>query len=444
MEWLLRTVSLKRELHITMRDLRSYIAFMISRDHSCEEVESVYTELQNKPEEYWQLYYFNLTNSDYEDSGDNDRLVKLLRETDIGNVAIPNLDRDLFFGQHINRHYLEFSDRSFNLINDFNNNKIWAPAHEQTEELLDKIKTIQKTYIRHQYFEGRISNYQKRLPYQSLLSFYKALNVDKESSVSDVVLNYVTNTDESKKASLSFIKEDFSDTSAFAKACLEQIKKIIQEESTGVKQISIQNTGTDFYEITPLEAYKAASWTDFKSTTNIDAVKKLLPELFEQLSEDSLLKLKMSISQAISMNEGCENEVIWQKHLVLSSSEINDPFSKSFRLFDLNDFELFVSRTDHLVKYLEYEPDSLVFRHKKKQNIELVISLDLFEMLYFIQKGYSPSLNDIRGKFVELTIFKNLLENLTYNKVVVTKDNIEFYEISKDANNHLSIATMEL
>ena len=152
----------------------------------------------------------------------------------------------------------------------------------------------------------------------------------------------------------------------------------------------------------------------------------------------------MSISQAISMNEGCENEAIWQKHFVLSSSEINDPFSKSFRLFDLNDFELFVSRTDHLVKYLEYEPDSLVFRHKKEQHIELVISLDLFEMLYFIQKGYSPSLNDIRGKFVELTIFKNLLENLTYNKVVVTKDNIEFYEISKDENNHLSIATMEL
>ena len=444
MEWLLRTVGLKRELHITMRDLRSYIAFMISRDHSCEEVESVYQELQHKPEEYWQLYYFNLTNSDYEDSGDNDRLVKLLRETDIGNVAIPNLDRDLFFGQHVNRHYLEFSDRAFNLIDDFNNHKIWVPAHEQTEELLDKIKTIQKTYVRHQYFEGRISNYQKRLPYQSLLSFYKALNVDKQNSVSDVVLNYVTNKDESKKANLSFNKEAFSDSSAFAKACLQQIKAIVQEENSGVKQISLQNTGTDYYEITPLVDYKATSWTDFKSTTNVDAIKKLLPDLFNQLSEDSLLKLKMSISQAISMNEGCENETIWQKHLVLSSSEINDPFSKSFRLFDLNDFELFVSRTDHLVKYLEYEPDSLVFRHKKEQHIELVISLDLFEMLYFIQKGYSPSLNDIRGKFVELTIFKNLLENLTYNKVVVTKDNIEFYEISKDVDNHLSIATMEL
>ena len=144
------------------------------------------------------------------------------------------------------------------------------------------------------------------------------------------------------------------------------------------------------------------------------------------------------------MNEGCDNEAIWQKYLVLSSSEINDPFSDSFRLFDLNDFELFVNRTDHLVKYLEYEPDSLVFRHKNEKHIELVISLDLFEMLYFIQQGYSPSLNDLRGKFVELTIFKNLLENLNYNKVVVTRDNMEFYEISKNANNHLNIAAMQL
>ena len=443
MEWLLRTVALKRELHITMRDLRSYIAFMISRDHSCEEVEYVYNRLQHKPEEYWQLYYFNLTNSDYEDSGDNDRLVKLLRETDIGNVAIPNLDRDLFFGQHIDRHYLEFSDRSFHLLDQFNTQKIWVPAHEQTDEILTRIKSIQKTYIRHQYFEGRISNYQKRLPYQSLLSFYQALNVDKENSISDVVLSYVNQKDESNQQQLSFGKEDFVDDSVFAKACLEQIKTVVQEEPDDIKQFSIKNTGTDYYEMISLDKYKATSWTDFKTTDNIAAIKSMLPDLYNQLSEDSLLRLKMSISQAISMNEGCENEAIWKKNLVLSSSEIDDPFSKSFRLFDLNDFELFVSRTDHLVKYLEYEPDSLVFRHKTQQHIELVISLDLFEMLYFIQKGYSPSLNDIRGKFVELTIFKNLLENLTYNKVVVTGDNIEFYEISKDANNHLSIETMQ-
>lgn len=417
---------------------------MISRDHSCEDIENIYTRLQSKPEEYWQFFYFNLTNSNYEDTGNNDRLIRLLRETDIGNVAIPNLDRDLFFGQHSKRQYLEFSDRSFDLVDHFNANKIWAPAHEQTDELLEKIKSFQKSYIRHQYFEGRISNYKKRLPCQSLLSFYKALNIDKLNSVSDVVLSYVNIEDESNQFKLSFNKEDFNDTSAFEKACLKQIKYIVQKESIALKQISLKNESTEFYEILPFEYYKATSWTDFKSSHNVGLIKKILPSLFTQLSQDSLLKLKMSLSQAISMNEGCKNSSIWSKNLVLSSSEINDPFSKSFRLFDLNDFELFVSRTDHLVKYLEYEPDSLVFRHKTEQHIELLISLDLFEMLYFIQKGYSPSLNDIRGKFVELTIFKNLLENLSYDKVIVTRDNIEFYEISKNTKNQLSIKSMQL
>ncbi len=442
MEWLLRTVGLKRELHVTMRDLRSYIAFMISRDYSCEEVEDVYTRLQNRPEEYWQLYYFNLTNSDYEDSGDNDRLIKLLRETDIGNVAIPNLDRDLFFGQHVNRQYLEFSDREFNLLDDFNNHKIWVPAHEQTEELLNKIKTIQKTYIRHQYFEGRISNYQKRLPYQSLLSFYEALNASIDSS--EVVIKYVTNREETKEEVITFLSTDLMSSVAFTERCSDTLKNIVQSEGKGLKTIALENVSSGYSRTIEIMPYKGCSWTGFKKEGNRTELKKIFKALYSKVPHSPLIELKSSISKAISMNEGCENEAIWQKHLVLSSSEIKDPFSKSFRLFDLNDFELFVSRTDHLVKYLEYEPDSLIFRHKKETHIELVISLDLFEMLYFIQKGYSPSLNDIRGKFVELTIFKNLLENLTYNKVVVTKDNLEFYEISKDAQNHLSIATMQL
>jgi hypothetical protein len=65
-------------------------------------------------------------------------------------------------------------------------------------------------------------------------------------------------------------------------------------------------------------------------------------------------------------------------------------------------------------------------------------------MLYFIQQGFSPSLNDLRGKFVELIIFKNLLENLNYNEVVVTKDNMEFFRISKDEQSRLEIQPMEI
>lgn len=64
-------------------------------------------------------------------------------------------------------------------------------------------------------------------------------------------------------------------------------------------------------------------------------------------------------------------------------------------------------------------------------------------MLYFIGKGFSPSLNDLRGRYIELRIFKNLLENLTYNEVIVTKDNMEFFIISKNTNGKMAINKFE-
>lgn len=358
MEWLLRTASLKRELHITMRDLRSFIAFTLTRDHECTDIEQLVAASENQPESYWQYYYFNITNPSVDDSGNQDRLIKLLRETDIGEVAIPDRDRDLFFGQHETIEYLEFSDREFTLIDEFNSNKIWVPAHEQDGALIKTIRVIQKIFIRHQYFEGK----------SELLS------------VENGYVPATTGTEEAKFPSY-LLRLPYHSVFKF------------------VKVLTKGDEGTN---------------------------------------------TKASISRAISLNEGCDNPGIDKDHLVLASTDIRDPYSKSFRLFDLNDFELFVNRTDHLVKYLEYEPDSLTFRHKTEKHIKLTISLDLYEMLYFIQQGFSPSLNDLRGKFIELVIFKNLLENLTYKEVVVTSDNLEFYRISKDEQSRLYIEPMEV
>ncbi|GMQ28064.1 methylation-associated defense system protein kinase MAD6 [Algoriphagus confluentis] len=357
MEWLLRTASLKRELHITMRDLRSFISFTLTRDYECSDIEQLLIQSENQPESYWQFYFFNITNPSSNDSGNQDRLIKLLRETDIGEVAIPDKDRDLFFGQHKSGDYFEFSEREYSLIEEFNRNKIWVPAHEQNPSLLKRIRAIQKVFIRHQYFEGKS----------------ELLSVDN---------GYVSETSE-----------------------------------------------TDKYKF-PSYLLRLPYHSVFKFT-------KVLT------NGDEGSNTKASISRAISLNEGCDNPGIDKDHLVLASTDIRDPYSKSFRLFDLNDFELFVNRTDHLVKYLEYEPDSLTFRHKGQKHIKLTISLDLYEMLYFIQQGFSPSLNDLRGKFIELIIFKNLLENLTYKEVVVTNsDNLDFYRISKDGQSRLYIEKM--
>lgn len=347
MEWLLRAVSLKRELHITMRDLRSFIAFMLTRDHSCKDVETL--QHAQEPLVFWNNYYFNISDPDAPDGGNQDRLIKLVRETDVGSVAIPHLDRELFFGKHKPKDYLEFAERELNLLEQFNQNKSLSPAHEQTADTISKLQRIHKAFIRHHYYEGRaelidtdLSNVQmpsflRRIPYQSLFTF-----------------------------------------------------------------VDLLKTG-DKGDLT-----------------------------------------KRSISRAISLNEGCDNITIDSKYLTLGSTEIKDPISKSFRLFALDQFELYVNKTDHLTKYLEYFPDSLVFRHKAQKHIKLTISLDLYEMLYFIQKGFSPSLNDIRGKFIELIIFKNLLENLSYKEVVVTRDNIEYFKISVQPNHKLHLEPMNL
>jgi len=358
MEWLLRTVSLKRELHITMRDLRSLIAFMLTRDYECDEIDKLYQENINTPEIYWQHYYFNLTNPNIQDSGNQDRLIKLLRETDIGEVAIPNLDRDLFFGKHQSKNYLEFAERNINLISSFDSHKIWVPAHEHTVAIAKRIKEIQKVFIRHQYFEGKAE----------LLEIQNG------------------KANDSNKSNLLF------KPSYLLRLPYHSVFNFVNNLSLGDKDN----------------------------------------------------QTKQSISRAISLNEGSNNQWIDKKYLVLSSTDVKDPFSKSFRLFNLDDFELFVNRTDHLVNYLEYEPDSLILRHKRERHIKLTISLDLYEMLFFIHQGFSPSLNDLRGRFVELTIFKNLLKNLVYNKVVVTKDDTKYYIIKKDESNSLFIEQMEL
>ena len=113
--------------------------------------------------------------------------------------------------------------------------------------------------------------------------------------------------------------------------------------------------------------------------------------------------------------------------------------SKSYRIFDVEGFELFVNHTTSLTEYIEYESDSFTFRSKEDKHIQLTVSLDLFEMLDYIGKGFSPSINDLQGRFIELQIFKNLLESKTYKEILVTKNNKKFFVIRLNGDNTISI-----
>ena len=132
-----------------------------------------------------------------------------------------------------------------------------------------------------------------------------------------------------------------------------------------------------------------------------------------------------------------------KNYLILSSNRIKDPNSKSYRRFPLSDFELSVNTNEKLVEFLEHENDCLIFQHKTKKTIRLNVSLDLREMLYYIQQGFNPSINDLKGKFIELQVFKNLLEAETYTEILVTNDDKNYFRISLDKGTmHLSVAPL--
>lgn len=329
LEWLIRSVVYKRELHITMRDLRSFIAFMLTRDYSCDQVRQLITYVQTEGLEdyYWQYYYFNITAPDYQVNqyfplpslSSNDRLVRLLRETDIARVTLPAYDRDLYYTHKKPENYLIFADRTQSILDSFNAIHEIIPGWDVTDKRAI-VTARHQSFIRHQYFEGKF-DYRRRLPYRFIDEFAKQLR-----------------------------NED----------------------------------------------------------------------------DGNMMATMQVLAQAISASEGCDNLKLMKGYLLLSGSHVKDPLSKSYRRFPLDEFELFVNKTEHLTKYIEYESDSLVFRHKTDKYIRLTISLDLFEMLQYIRSGFSPSVNDLRGRFVELQIFKNLLESKTYNEILVTKNDKKF------------------
>lgn len=352
LEWLLRTIVYKRELHITMRDLRSMIAWMLTRDYSCNEVKQLveYVKSEKLDEFYWQFYYFNLTAPVAAPSNyfplpsleSSDRLVKLLRDTDVAGVSLPAFDRDLYYSTKKEEDYLVFSDRKRNLLDQFNAVELLPPYEVKSVDIRFSITMRQKNFARHQYFEGATTrnkyDFRDRLPYRYVKDFFGRLRNEDPKELHDTM---------------------------------------------------------------------------------------------------------QDLAVAISTSEGCADPELTKGHLLLANSTAGDPISKSYRRFPLEDFELFVNHTPHLTDYIEYESDSLTFRHKEDKFIQLTVSLDLFEMLQFIRAGFSPSVNDLRGRFIELQIFKNLLEAKTYSEILVTKNNRKFASIRLDDNKKIVIEPLK-
>jgi hypothetical protein len=142
-------------------------------------------------------------------------------------------------------------------------------------------------------------------------------------------------------------------------------------------------------------------------------------------------ELRDKVIDAISLSEGLRNKEIRDHYLALKITRVKETAIRSYRLFRKDSFSVHVDEAPSLSDYIEFAPDAVdVVAERGRGAARLRVSLDLLEMLELIGSGYRPSTTDLQGLFVNLLIFRNELLATTFEEVLVTTDDREFYKIS--------------
>lgn len=330
---LFEIVHLRRQLHITMRDLRSALSWMLLRDKSCEDVaEMLAADLVPSKELDW--YYYNAFSNTSEKLTENrveDRLVRLLRQIDPAGVSNPEIDRSLYYKTLDGLATLTFENRSRRVnerLASWELPSTWNSAQdrERSFEHIERHALLRRIA----FFERRDRGWETMLPYRHL--------------------------------------------------------------------------------------------DDFKAAT--------------QYKDHEQTMLMSRIAKGFSFVEGARSSALTEGFVCIRAGQNTKAKIRSFRLFPLSDFNIQIPPF-HASRYLEYTNHHFAFVHApaddytKAQKANLSVSLDLLELLEEINAGYVPSPDDVSGIFINLLTFKNALAHLPYNRVLLTRDDKRYYELTQ-------------
>lgn len=341
---LFEIIHLRRQLHITMRDLRSALSWMLFRDQSCLDIEEKTSNNYSPMERLNWFYYTAFANMKEETANylSADRLVRLLQQINPARVSNPALDRILYFNGLKGLPSLSFENRSSIVDNEITSwilPSTWLSAqhpelsaeHQQRNAFLRQVA----------FFERRDQSWAQMLPYRHL--------------------------------------------------------------------------------------------DDFKQAAQ------------NQNPEDLMRK----VARGFSFVEGARSQNLTEGFVCIRAGQNVKARVRSFRLFPLVDFDIQIPpfQGDH---YLEYTNQHFTFIHdpddsnkliSNSRKADLTVSLDLLELLEEINGGYIPSPDDISGIFINLLTFKNALAHLPYNRVLLTRDDKRYYELTQvdQAKLHLQI-----
>jgi serine/threonine protein kinase len=176
---------LRGRLHITLRDLRSSLAFMLTSARSCAEIHKLYAD--GRRDEIAAGFYFNAWMG--AESGTVDRLLTLLQDVDVGAASDPSLDRGLdFVSPAQDRSGFGFADRGR-----YDHDVLLAlyenlPRDVSGKPTLHRAETHRR-YVamarRRAFFERRDGGWKEMLPYRSADGMLKMV---RRETMPDLVL----------------------------------------------------------------------------------------------------------------------------------------------------------------------------------------------------------------------------------------------------------------
>lgn len=179
---LILSIYLKKEKHITMRDIRSLISFVIFNKYTCSQLQADIDTGENLLDRF---YYNNAFNKE-----EMDRMVSILSEVDVADMPLPKLENHLYFlnpKTEINERFLIKAENASNpdlkYLEEYFKNK-----PEGTSDNDEKRKVNADIYLsamkRKLYFEGNDNyleeeysvNHYSFLPYRFFKRFIEFLS----------------------------------------------------------------------------------------------------------------------------------------------------------------------------------------------------------------------------------------------------------------------------
>jgi serine/threonine protein kinase len=177
---------LRGRLHITMRDLRSALAFTIAGTRNCDEIHALYARPGTEArKQILEGFYFN---SWHGGEGSADRLLSLLREVDVGEATNPDMDRTLDYLPPRAREMARFT---FAYRGDYD-----AQLLERLYRELPRDSTVSsatrrvgehREYVammrRRQFFERRDEGWKEMLPYRKANEFWRVVTGNSQPGI---------------------------------------------------------------------------------------------------------------------------------------------------------------------------------------------------------------------------------------------------------------------